>query len=131
MNRFKLARMQAGLSQKAAAISLGVSQPSMSEWERGKSLPTYVHLSDMANLYHVSIGYLLGREGGTSNAQKEQIKKLTAEDDELRNHIIFLLNSLTSRDLLRVADFLAGLLYASDNAAHSEAGHSSESAPGE
>lgn len=131
MNRFKLARMQAGLSQKAAAISLGVAQPSMSEWERGKSLPTYGHLFGMADLYHVSVAYLMGRDDETPNAQKEQIKKLTAEDDELKNRIIFLLNTLTSRDLLRVADFLAGLLQNPDNAAHFEAGHNSESAPGE
>lgn len=106
MNRFKQARLQAGLSQKAAAISLGVAQPSMSEWERGKSLPTYDHLSDMADLYHVSIGYLLDREPET---QKEQIKKPTAPGDELKNRILTRIDSLTVPELLRLSDFLAGL----------------------
>lgn len=105
MNRFKQARMQAGLSQKAAAISLGVAQPSMSEWERGKSFPTYNHLSDMADLYHVSIDFLLERE----ETQKEQIKKPTASGDELKNRIINRVDSLTVPELLRLSDFLAGL----------------------
>lgn len=135
MNRFKLARLQAGLSQKAAAIALGISQPSMSEWETGKSRPTYANLIRLADLYHVSFEYLLSSDvqpdapPGVSAPFSD--KKLTADDDELRNRIIFLLNSLSSRDLLRVADFLAGLLCASDNAARSEAGHNPGSAPGE
>ena len=36
-NRFKEARLRAGLSQKTAAISLGVRPPSMSDWESGKT----------------------------------------------------------------------------------------------
>lgn len=102
MNTFKQARMAAGLSQKAAAISLGVKPPSMSDWENGKAMPTYEHLKDMAELYHVSIEYLLNHE---------QIKKepTAVSDDELRSDLIEQIRNLPDAAIYRVSDFLSGL----------------------
>ena len=60
MNRYREARIKAGLSQKAAAISLGVKSPSMSDWESGKSKPTHTHLVAMAALYNTTTDYLTG-----------------------------------------------------------------------
>lgn len=60
MNRYREARIRTGLSQKAAAISLGVKPPSMSDWERGKSQPKQSHLVAMAALYHTTTDYLTG-----------------------------------------------------------------------
>ena len=60
MNRYKEARLRAGLSQKAAAISLGVRPPSMSDWESGKTRPKHEHLVAMAALYGTTTDYLTG-----------------------------------------------------------------------
>lgn len=102
MNRYKEARRRAGLSQKAAAISLGVRPPSMSDWESGKTKPTHEHLVAMAALYGTTIDYLIG----TTNTEKKQP---TVSDDGLKGAIISQIQSLPDPALSRVADFLSGL----------------------
>ena len=102
MNRYKEARRRAGLSQKAAAISLGVRPPSMSDWESGKTKPTHEHLVAMAALYETTIDYLIGA------ADTEQ-KQPTVSDDGLKGEIISQIQSLPDPALSRVADFLSGL----------------------
>lgn len=102
MNRYKEARRRAGLSQKAAAISLGVRPPSMSDWESGKTKPTHEHLVAMAALYDTTIDYLIGA------ADTEQ-KQPTVSDDGLKGEIINQIQSLPDPALSRVADFLSGL----------------------
>lgn len=61
MNPYKQSRENAGLTQKEAAISLGVSVQAVSYWETGSRLPSIEKLIQMADLYHVSTDYLLGR----------------------------------------------------------------------
>lgn len=79
MNRYKEARLRAGLSQKAAAISLGVRPPSMSDWESGKTKPKHEHLVAMAALYNTTTDYLTG-------ASDEKEKQPTAGSDELKQN---------------------------------------------
>ena len=102
MNRYKEARRRAGLSQKAAAISLGVRPPSMSDWESGKTKPTHEHLVAMAALYGTTIDYLIG-------ASETEKKQPIVSDDGLKGAIINQIQSLPDPALSRVADFLSGL----------------------
>ena len=60
MYKFKECRQKAGLSQKAAALSLHVKPPSISDWENGKTNPTIDNLVKMSQLYQVPIDQLLG-----------------------------------------------------------------------
>lgn len=60
MNTFRMHRLSAGLSQKQAALEIGVKQPSMCAWETGKAYPTYENLLAMAQLYNVSVDALVG-----------------------------------------------------------------------
>ena len=62
MNPMKEIRLRLGLSQKYVALSLSVKPPSVSDWESGKSNPTIENLLALADLYHVSVDELLGRE---------------------------------------------------------------------
>lgn len=62
MNKIKEARKAAGLSQKYVALALGVAGPSVSNWESGKTQPTPENLKALANLFNVSVDYLLGME---------------------------------------------------------------------
>ena len=61
MNNIKLARQKAGLGQKEIAISLKVSQPTVSDWENGKVMPSGENLLNLADLLSASADYLLGR----------------------------------------------------------------------
>ena len=103
MNRFKQARINAGLSQKSAAISLGVRGPSMSGWESGKTRPKLKYLKDMADLYGVSVDYLLGEDGD------DKKEPAVMSDDELRNEISSRVMGLSDPALARLSDFLDGL----------------------
>ena len=106
MNRFRIARENAGLSQKSAAISIGVKAPSMSAWENGTSKPTIENLIAMSGLYGVSIDFLLGLEqDGLPDTKKEP----TVSDDELRAGIMSRIQALPDPALIRVGDFLDGL----------------------
>ncbi len=62
MEYFKIAeeRKRLNLSQLELANKLGVSQKSISKYERGDRRPTYETLMAMAKLFGVSVDYLLG-----------------------------------------------------------------------
>lgn len=70
MNRFKQCREAAGLTQQYVAVTLNVAPPSVSNWESGKTKPTIENLEMLADLYGVSIDYLLGRKPNAT--MKEQ-----------------------------------------------------------
>ena len=102
MNRYKEARRRAGLSQKSAAISLGVRPPSMSDWESGKTKPTHEHVVAMAALYGTSTDYLMG----VSDTKEKQP---VVQNDELLQDVISRIQVLPDPALSRVSDFLDGL----------------------
>ena len=106
MNRFKVAREKAHLSQKSAAISIGVKAPSMSAWENGTARPTIENLVAMAELYGVTVDYLLGVDTADETIKKEPA---AISDDELRSGIVSRIRSLSDPALVRVGDFLDGL----------------------
>ena len=113
-NRLKEARLRAGLSQKAAAISLGIRPPSMSDWESGKTKPTHEHLAAMASLYHTTVDYLVG----ASNIKEKQP---TEQSGELLDNIVTRLRELPDPALCRVSDFLEGLQAGRETAQESQA----------
>ena len=61
MHPFRQCREKAGLTQKQAALELGVKAPSVSDWEKGKTSPTVENLMKLAELYHITVDELLGR----------------------------------------------------------------------
>ena len=71
MNRFKEARMRCGIAQKTVASRLKVSIQSVSNWENDSRSPSRENVLKMAEMYGVSIDYLL-------NTQQEDIQQ-TAE----------------------------------------------------
>ena len=114
MNRYREARVHAGLSQKAAAISLGVRPPSMSDWETGKSQPTHSHLVAMAALYGTTTDYLTGAtdtkekqpaaEAGRKDNAKQ--KEPAVSDDELRANTFERIRNLPTPVLMKVLDLI-------------------------
>lgn len=124
MSRYKEARLRAGLSQKSAAISLGVRPPSMSDWESGKSQPTHAHLVAMAALYGTTTDYLTG-------ASDSKEKKPAVQDGELVADIIARIQALPNEALFRVSAFLDGLQAGQAVAEAQAAAPGSADAPGE
>lgn len=61
-NRIGALRREAGLNQKELGQKLGVGQTTVSAWETGKNEPDHESLHKMAQMFHVSLGYLAGYE---------------------------------------------------------------------
>lgn len=61
MIRLKQCREQRGMSQKYVALSLGVSAPTVSMWETGRKKPTLDNIISLADLFGVTVDYLLER----------------------------------------------------------------------
>ena len=61
-------RKNAGMTQARLAEEIGYSDKSVSKWERGEGVPDIVCLKNMADLFGVSIDYLLESEHSTEPA---------------------------------------------------------------
>ena len=55
-------RMKQGLSQQMLGEMLGVSSVAVGKWERGQTQPDIPTLLKMADIFHVSIDDLCGRQ---------------------------------------------------------------------
>lgn len=75
MNNIKAARIRANLSQKEIAITLGVSVPTVSDWESGKKFPSGKNLVKLAQVLHTTTDFLLGCD--------DTKKELPVQDGEL------------------------------------------------
>ena len=62
MQRLKQLRIEAGLTQSDMCSMLNVAQNTYSQWETSKREPDYKTLSRIADYFHVSVDYLLGRD---------------------------------------------------------------------
>ena len=52
------ARVNAGYKQGAAARLIGVSQQTLRNWEKGKTIPNQMHIEAMCKLYGVTYDVL-------------------------------------------------------------------------
>lgn len=91
MNRLRECRKNAGLDQKYVAVTLGVKGPSVSNWETGKTNPTHENLLKLADLYGVTIDYLMGRTDDPAHQ--------TAFDTGEALHAARLMVGYTQRDI--------------------------------
>jgi repressor LexA len=60
MNIVKELRERSGMQQKELAILVGVSRPTVSEWEHGKKDPSGERLRKLSKIFNVDIGTILG-----------------------------------------------------------------------
>ena len=58
--RLKELRRQVGLTQVEVAEKLGISQPAYASWERCVKKPTHENLVKIAQIFNVSVDYLVG-----------------------------------------------------------------------
>lgn len=72
MNRIAELRKQAGLTQSKLSASIGVARSTLAMYETNKSEPDFTTISKLADLFNVSVDYLLGREEKSPAAQDAQ-----------------------------------------------------------
>ena len=74
MERLKNLRIKKGLYQKDVAAVLGVDRTTYVKYENGDSEPSYDVLSKLADLFNVSVDYLLGRSNALSQPTKGALR---------------------------------------------------------
>ena len=93
-------RKQKGYTQISLAEKLNYSDKAISKWENGSSLPPIDILLELANLYGVTLDYLV-----KDSSQKD--KKLLKNDNvKRRNHILKMRNEVTSLFLFLMKEWL-------------------------
>lgn len=60
--RLKKLRKNKGLKQQELAEILGIKRNTYSDWENGKTEPSFENLIKLADLLEVSLDWLFGRE---------------------------------------------------------------------
>ncbi len=122
MNNIKFAREAKGLSQKEIAIHLGVSGPTVSEWETGKKNPLGKNLMKLSDLLGVSVDYLLGRtqptimlgrDGGLSELPQEVKDAMMdrAEEALARDPAIRAVKFMPQEDFVKLRGIMESLDY--------------------
>ena len=79
MLRVRELREAKGIQQKELAIDLGVSQPTISDWESGRKVPSAKSTMKLADYFGVSVDFLLGRE---DDSRREDEKKPTPVSED-------------------------------------------------
>ena len=80
MIRVRELREKIGLQQKQLAIDLGVSQPTVCDWEGGKKEPSFRSAIKIAEYFNVSTDYLLGRSDDPTPPNETR----TIADDDIK-----------------------------------------------
>ena len=94
--KLKELRENLGLSQRALAVKLGVSQSTVGMWESSQREPNFKTIEELANFFDVTTDYLLGRADNKkpvvdddigyddfTYAMHNESKELTDEDKEM------------------------------------------------
>ena len=68
-------RQEKGMTQLELAEKLNYSDKSVSKWERGESLPDIVVLKNVADLFDVTLDYLVEEEHNGKPVTKEQVDR--------------------------------------------------------
>ena len=83
MNIVRELRKKKGIQQKELAIEIGVSIPTVSDWETGKKDPTGERLRKLAKYFDVDELVILGKEvitvGGTEGAPRTPEARILAK----------------------------------------------------
>ena len=102
MTRLRELREQFGYTQDYVAEAINISRITYVRYEMDMRNVRGPELQALADLYHVSVDYLLGRDDNKT-------QPTVVDDDELRAWAIRRVSTLSDPALERVRDFLTGL----------------------
>ena len=96
-SRIRDARRMAGLSQGQVAKMLGLQRPSVTEMEAGNRAVTAEEISKLAEIFEVSVVWLLGEGAVQLNAHDDRLQMAARELQKLKkNDLDRLLSILAS-----------------------------------
>lgn len=107
-NRLKLLRSSKGLTQSQLAEILGLSNKSISVYEKGTSMPNMDVLCKIADYFGVSIDYLIGR----SNSVNTKLESISALNHSAILKIQYLSTMVYKQTGISLADILSALIEA-------------------
>lgn len=108
MNKMRELRKQAGLTMKELGKIVGVSESTISLYERGQHEPDLLTLGRIAEQLHCSVDYLLGRD------DEQDTKKEPAEAGPINEHFRLRAALLYPENMAKLDAYLDGLLAAQD-----------------
>lgn len=80
-------RKENNMTQMELADLMGVSFQAVSNWERGNSMPDISKLPELADLFHVSIDFLLGDASAANIIKKVQEKLPLSVEEDLQDYV--------------------------------------------
>lgn len=104
MNIVRELRKQKGMQQKELALSVGVAQATVSEWEHGKKDPSGDRLKKLADIFHVDELTILGRglvELSTEEEEAWAVREQLRRDPNMR--VLFAAASKATPEQLKAA----------------------------
>lgn len=125
-NLFKLISMK-GITQSKLAEDTSVSTGNISDWKKGKSMPSAVKLDELATYFDCSVDYLLGRTDNpnindnsikTGDVKGINVKGDTSvtisetpkEHDTIKQNFIALFDNLSPENQIEVMYFTKQLM---------------------
>lgn len=100
-------RKSAGLSQEQFGEMFGVSRQSVSKWESDQTLPELATMIKIADLFDVSIDYLLGRQQKENSNTKHTFEKTISSNMKFRLGILMTVVGVVLLSVTMAVDYIA------------------------
>ena len=121
MNRIADLRKKAGYSQATLGKHIGRAQNTICNWENGNREPDNESLIQLAQLFNVSIDYLLGYTDDPHSGTKKQAAETDSlPKEEITEQVISLFRKMNARER---REFLSLALHEFDEQLQEEATH--------
>ncbi|MFD0621018.1 helix-turn-helix domain-containing protein [Paenibacillus sp. GCM10027629] len=78
-NRISELREQKGWTQEELATMIGISRAALSHYEKNRRKPDFETLTQLADLFQVSIDYLIGRTNTSQHVLDPEIEHFTEQ----------------------------------------------------
>ncbi len=111
-DKIALLREKRGLTQEDLANKIGISRASLSHYEKNRREPDYATMTKLADFFHVSVDYLLGRTSEptqvTDIAVRDFSENLELSDEQLLEKFSFTVDGrkLTPEESRRFIAFI-------------------------
>jgi transcriptional regulator with XRE-family HTH domain len=111
-DKIALLREKRGLTQEDLANKIGISRASLSHYEKNRREPDYATMTKLADFFHVSVDYLLGRTSEptqvTDMAVRDFSENLELSDEQLLEKFAFTVDGrkLTPEESRRFIAFI-------------------------
>lgn len=105
-------REKRGLTQEDLATKIGISRASLSHYEKNRREPDYATITKLADFFHVSVDYLLGRTENPAeiadSAVRDLAQQLELSDEQLLEKFDFTIDGrkLTPEESRRFIAFI-------------------------